>query len=154
DVGTGTARIPIRLCQSVQNASCFAIDLADGMLGLAKEHVAEAKLEARICLERRDAKATNYTNGSFFAVISNSIVHHIPEPSVALAEMWRLTKDVLFVRDLFRPESEDAVTRLVGEHAKALPEAVADRERHARQAASYEASLRAALTLDEVRAMA
>jgi len=45
-------------------------------------------------LERQDAKHLPYPDRSFAAVISNSIVHHIPEPGKVLAEMVRVTKPV------------------------------------------------------------
>jgi hypothetical protein len=52
---------------------------------------------------------------------------------------------VLFVRDLFRPFDDDAVAALVRTHAA---------DDSPPQRALFEASLRAALTLDEIRACA
>jgi len=55
----------------------------------------------------------------FGAVISNSIVHHIPEPSAVLAEIVRIAKSgaTLFIRDLLRPPSDEAVRHLVATYA-------------------------------------
>jgi ubiquinone/menaquinone biosynthesis C-methylase UbiE len=155
DVGAGTALIPIALCERAPRLAVVAVDLAENMLALARANVARAGLTDRIELRAVDAKRLPFADGSFEAVISNSLVHHVPEPAAAVGEMHRVAGRVLFVRDLLRPASEAEVARLValhgGEPAGRDPEAVA---RHARQRALLEASLRAALTLDEVRAIA
>ena len=90
DVGTGTAQIPIELCRQHPAARVTAIDLADHMLAVGRGTWSVPVCTGRITLECRDAKALPYANGSFAAVISNSIVHHIPEPGGVLAEMVRV----------------------------------------------------------------
>ena len=158
DVGTGTALIPVLLCRRLADARVLAIDLADSMLAVARENVARAGLEARVRLERRDAKNLALAGAAFDVVMSNSLVHHLPAPGAALAEMWRATSEaggVLFVRDLVRPASEEAVRDLVARHSPPAPPAH-EVEKHAqwdRQTATFAASLRAALTIDEVRAL-
>jgi ubiquinone/menaquinone biosynthesis C-methylase UbiE len=156
DVGTGTARIPILLLERAPEISCLAIDLAEHMIAVAVENVREAGLEARITIEKRDAKATGYPDHAFDAVISNSIVHHIPEPQAAIAEMWRVLcpGGVLFVRDLARPSDAASLDGLVETYASIPTEgSPADLERHRRQRELFEASLHASLAVDEVRAM-
>lgn len=150
DIGTGTALIPIELCKRKPAVSVLALDLAEHMLNRAKENVARAGLRGRIVLELRDAKASGLAAGSFDAVVSNSIVHHIPSPGEAMAEMWRLVAPggLLFVRDLFRPETDEALGRLVDTYAPRGD------ERANRQRALFEASLHAALTKGEVEAIA
>jgi ubiquinone/menaquinone biosynthesis C-methylase UbiE len=154
DVGTGTARIPIEICARAPLAKVVAIDLADHMLALARINVARAKLEGRISLEKRDAKSAGWEEGRFDVVISNTILHHIPDPTDLVREMWRLTAKggAIFLRDLARPGSAAEVRALVAKHggAPATEEAhVVDS--HARQLALFEASLHAALTLSEIR---
>jgi ubiquinone/menaquinone biosynthesis C-methylase UbiE len=155
DVGTGTARIPIELCRRHAGAEVVGIDLAGHMLALGERNVAQAGLQGRIRLARVDAKATRWAGASFDAVLSNSIVHHIPQPQRVLAEMWRLVHPagLLFVRDLERPVEAPRVVALVEAYAP-LPDAPPPvRAMHQRQRALFEASLHAALTVDEVRAM-
>jgi ubiquinone/menaquinone biosynthesis C-methylase UbiE len=144
DVGTGTALIPIALCQADPNARVLAIDLAEHMLTLAQRNVERAGLTSRIALHRADAKVIGPGYGQFEAVVSNSIVHHIPEPSVVLQEMVRLVAPggTLFVRDLARPDSPEELDRLVLLYAGA--ESPTAR-------ALFAASLHAALTAAEVR---
>jgi ubiquinone/menaquinone biosynthesis C-methylase UbiE len=146
DVGTGPARIPIALCLADQRANILGIDLARHMLDRARENVTEAGLADRIKLELVDAKGIPYPDGQFEAVLSNTIVHHIPDPVPALAEMARLVAlgGTLMVRDLCRPRDDDAVTHLVRTYAGEESTAAQD---------LYEASLRAAFTLEEVRGM-
>jgi ubiquinone/menaquinone biosynthesis C-methylase UbiE len=159
DAGTGTARIPVELCRRVADLQVQAIDLADSMLAMALRNVELAGLGARVHVERRDAKATGLDSLAFDAVVSNSLVHHIPDPSEVLGEMWRLVRrgGVLFVRDLARPESPDRVTELVATYAP-IPDG-SDFAKFAkvamlqRQRALFEASLHAALTVDEVVAL-
>jgi ubiquinone/menaquinone biosynthesis C-methylase UbiE len=142
DLGTGTAQIPIELCRAAPGLHILGIDLAENMLGLARRNVDRAGLR-QISLERVDAKRLPYAEGRFAAVMSNSIVHHIPEPRQALAEAARVTAPggLLFVRDLLRPDDDATVARLVDAYA-----AGANRQ----QRAMFEASLRAALSLDEI----
>jgi len=146
DVGTGTALIPIELCRVDPIARILAVDLAEAMLEVGRRNVQDAGFADRIRLERVDAKEIGYKEGSFEAVISNSIVHHIPDPRPAFAEMARLVASggTMFVRDLARPRWEDDVQRIVGTYAaKETP----------RARNLFADSLRAALTLEEVQAM-
>lgn len=142
DVGTGTAQIPIELCRQAPAAQVVAIDLAEQMLAVGRANVRRAGLEARVRLEQCDAKHAPFAGSSFAAVISNSIVHHIPDPGDALAEMARVIRPggLLFVRDLLRPPDEQALQLLVDTYAAGAT---------AHQRSMFADSLRAALTLSE-----
>jgi ubiquinone/menaquinone biosynthesis C-methylase UbiE len=146
DVGTGTAQIPIELCSQDKTAQIVAVDLAEHMLALGRLNVGQAGFDGRIRLERCDAKGLPFPSATFGAVISNSIVHHIPEPAFVLAEMVRVLAPGgdLFVRDLLRPPADAAVRHLVGTYA-------GDANPH--QQKMFADSLRAALTLEEIRAL-
>ena len=144
DVGTGTARIPIVLCQADPNARVVAIDLSEPMLTIGRKNLEEHGLTDRIQLRLVDAKHVEYGSEGFEGVISNSIVHHIPEPLVVLSEMHRLVAPggTLMVRDLCRPDDDDAVNQLVKTYAS---------EETPAARALFDASLRASLTLTEIR---
>ena len=146
DVGTGTAQIPIELCRQSRSVSVVAIDLAEHMLAVGRDNVRRAGFEGRIQLHCCDAKRIPLAPGSFAAVMSNSIVHHIPEPGQVIGDIVRMVRPggVLFVRDLLRPADDATVTRLVRTYAG---------EANAHQRQMFEASLRAALTLAEIRAL-
>ena len=146
DVGTGPGRIAIALCRADRHCRVLGVDLAGPMLDLARRNVADAELTDRIRFARGDAKSLPFPDGRFEAVLSNTIVHHIPDPVLALAEMARLVAPggTLFVRDLARPAHADAVEALVEQHTVGEPVAAK---------ALFRDSLHAGLTLDEVRAM-
>lgn len=146
DVGTGTARIPIALCQRYSHVTITAIDLADEMLKLARINIDRAKLSSRITLQRVDGKQLPFSDGAFDSVVTNTILHHIPEPLVCLREMVRVLAPggLLFVRDLMRPESESAVESLVNLHTQGATPS---------QRQLFRQSLHASLTLGEVRVM-
>lgn len=143
DVGTGTAQIPIELCQRARGFDVEAVDAAAEMLKIAKANIASASLAVRIRTALMDAKHLPYPDGRFDAVISNSIVHHIPDPSVVFDEALRVCTagGVIFIRDLLRPESDAELTRLVELHA-----AGATKE----QRRLFAESLHASLTVTEV----
>src|SRR5262245_4893545 len=146
DVGTGTAQIPIELCRRVAQVKVVAIDLAEHMLAVGRENVRRAGLEDRIEVKCCDAKRMPFKDGTFGGIISNSIVHHIPEPRLVLAEMVRVVVPggILFVRDLLRPPDQTTLTALVDQYAAGAND-------HQRQ--MFADSLRAALTLAEVQAL-
>lgn len=144
DLGTGTAQIPIELCRQDPSARVVAVDAAENMLNVARQNVQNAGLAGRIRLQRVDAKRLPYRDGQFTNVISNSIVHHVPDPREVLDEVWRVAAGggLVFFRDLFRPADDRTVRHLVETYA-------AGANRHQQQ--MFEDSLRAALTVEEVR---
>ena len=146
DVGTGTARIPILLAQADPSAKVLALDLAAQMLLVANRNIAQSWLEARIQTCHQDAKAVAESDARFEAVFSNSIIHHIPEPETALAEMVRLVAPggTLFIRDLERPKNQESLFHLVETYAGGESE---------QARAMFRDSLHAALTLDELRSL-
>ncbi|MBC7856287.1 MAG: class I SAM-dependent methyltransferase [Pirellulaceae bacterium] len=146
DLGTGTALIPIELCRRTIHCRVLAVDLAAHMLELARKNVAAAGLADRIELEQIDAKALPFADGRFDVVMSNSIIHHIPEPMHSLQETVRVTKSggLMFFRDLLRPDDEATLAGLAQTYA-------GSENAHSRQ--MFDDSLHAALSLDEIRGL-
>lgn len=146
DLGTGTARIPIELCQRIEDCRVLAIDMAASMLDLAKLNVELASLTERIFLQQTDAKKMPYEDGEFDTTMSNSIIHHLPDPEPAVREAVRVTKPggMLFFRDLSRPASQSELETFVEMYAGTESE-------HAKQ--MFADSLAAALTVDEFQQM-
>lgn len=144
DLGAGTARIPIELCQQHADARVLAVDAAVHMLELARYNVEIAGLIERVQLLQADAKRLPFRDGLFHVVISNSILHHIPEPLLVVREAARVTAPggLLFFRDLLRPASAEQLRDLVEQYAGA--EAPAARQ-------MFADSLHAALSLSEIR---
>jgi ubiquinone/menaquinone biosynthesis C-methylase UbiE len=147
DVGTGTAQIPIEISRRRNDLRITAIDLAAHMLQVAQRNVIAAGLTSQIKLEQIDAKGLPYAESDFDAVISNSILHHIPEPRSAFREMVRVLREGggLFVRDLLRPPDRQTLEQLVATYAS-------DANEHQRQ--MFHDSLHAALSLEDVGELA
>jgi ubiquinone/menaquinone biosynthesis C-methylase UbiE len=147
DVGTGTALIPIELCGRSGDWRIVAVDLSAEMIKLGAKNVAAAGLQDRIDAQHLDAKRLPFESGRFDLVMSNSIIHHIPRPIDALAEMVRVAgpSGDLFIRDLLRPDDVAELDRLVSTYAGSAND-------HQRD--MFRASLHAALTLVEMRELA
>lgn len=149
DLGVGTALIPIELCQRDPRFHVVGIDAAESMLQLARRNVTAADLADRITPRRADAKLS--ASGQrplerFHVVMSNTLLHHLPEPAVLLDRAIELVSPggLLFIRDLFRPASETEWKWLVDTYTTTESE-TAQR--------MFAESLRAALTIEEVRAL-
>ena len=144
DVGTGTALIPIEYGQRNLNGDIWACDLAVEMLLLAEANLRETALYGRVILLHSDAKELDCSDEEFDCVISNSIIHHIPEPKDCLREMLRVLRPggLLFVRDLSRPASSEEVEHIVSTYAG---------DDNERQQQLFRQSLHAALTVEKVQ---
>ncbi|NEP35440.1 MULTISPECIES: class I SAM-dependent methyltransferase [unclassified Moorena] len=146
DVGTGTSRIPIIIAQMRPQWQIWAIDLSENMLKVGAQNVEDAGLQEQIKLERVDGKQMPYRDSMFDMVISNSIVHHLPDPLPFFREVKRLLKPGggILLRDLIRPADvatmDALVARISGEYNQYQTQLFRD-------------SLHAALTLDEVNQM-
>ena len=80
-------------------------------------------------------------------VISNSLLHHLEEPRLGLETAVRLTRagGRIFIRDLSRPESAEAIETLVQTYS-------GNESENGQQL--FRQSLHAALTLNEIRSIA
>lgn len=143
DAGTGTARIPVLLCQMRPHWQVFGIDLAKNMLQIGSQHVEQAGLQ-QIVLELVDAKQLPYKNEYFNMVVSNSLVHHLPDPLPFFREVSRVLQPngAILIRDLIRPPDEETMNNLVASIG-------VEYDTHQKQL--FHDSLHAALTLAEVK---
>jgi ubiquinone/menaquinone biosynthesis C-methylase UbiE len=121
----------------------MAADASSEMLELARYHIEINHMLDRIQLHRTDAKKLVFGPGFFDAVISNSLVHHLPQSEAFFAEALRVLRPggLLFVRDLFRPASQEQVESLVTQHAG---------NESPRSQQLFRQSLQAALTTEEL----
>lgn len=144
DLGTGTAQIPIELCQRNDAWRIIAVDLAIHMLELARYNIEANGCTDQVRLDHFDAKQLPFDDGMFQVVMSNSIVHHIPEPMTVLSEAVRVVEPqgLLFFRDLMRPDDDATLQTLVETYA-------GNDNDHQRK--MFADSLRAALTLAEIQ---
>ncbi|KAB8331412.1 methyltransferase domain-containing protein [Scytonema tolypothrichoides VB-61278] len=145
DAGTGTARIPILICQQCPQLQIIGSDLSKNMLLIGSKNVEQAGLQKQISLELADSKQLPYQDGQFDMVISNSIVHHLPDPLPFFLEIKRVLKPngAIFIRDLIRPVDEATMNAFVESIGT-------ESEYDERQNMLLRDSLHAAFTLDEV----
>lgn len=123
DIGCGPADIPIRFARSFPLCHIVGIDASRPMVKLAERAVAAAALSDRItirCQRFQDLPGERQAD----AVISNSLLHHLPNPY----QFWQKLRFVVkpgapvLVMDLLRPESQEAAWALVDRYAPDAPE--------------------------------
>ena len=147
DLGTGTALIPIELCQRDQEVRVMASDASTAMLELARYQLEINNLTNRIQLHFGDSKKLIFQSSFFDTVMSNSLVHHLPTHESFLREALRVLRPsgLLFIRDLCRPESSEQLEFLVSTYA-------ANESENSQQ--MLRQSLQAALSLTEISDLA
>ncbi len=144
DIGCGSADVLIRLAAALPNVHVVGIDASAPMINIAENDIAKAGLISQIKLVKACVPNLPFERQSFDAVISNSLLHHLPDPMVFWNEAKLLGKKgaTVFIMDLFRPEST--------EQAKMIVERAAANEHELLKQDFYN-SLLAAFTLEEVR---
>lgn len=145
DLGCGPGHIPPMIIDRISDVQeVVGLDAASSMLILAEKRRASATRPEAIAYVLGDAKGLPFEDNAFDGIVSNTVLHHIPDPVPFLKEACRVLKDAggLLIRDLFRPDHPDQVQHLVHLHA---------REANDEQKALFHASLCAALTPAELR---
>lgn len=112
DVGTGGGQIPARIARRRPEWRIWAVDRAGSMLAAGRPTIEALRREARVALApfrlRRgiaEARSLPFPDGAFDLVISNSLLHHIGDPTPVLDEIARVAGDAgrVLLRDLRRP---------------------------------------------------
>ena len=144
DLGCGPADIPIRLCRALPDVAVTGVDGSEAMLAPGRAAVAAAGLTARIQLLCARLPGVERPAPGYDAVLSNSLLHHLPEPDVLWAEAARLGRAgaPVLVTDLHRPESPEGAREIVERYSGGEPEVLKRDFFH---------SLCAAFTLAQVR---
>ena len=147
DLGCGPGNISFRLARRWPQANVLGIDGAPRMLAVARGRLAAAAPELAARLRFEEALLPLAAPGSlaagFSAVVSNSLLHHLHDPAV----LWQAVAQLgapgafVYIQDLRRPASPEAVEALVVSRMEGAPELL----RH-----DYRASLHAAFSPEEV----
>lgn len=135
DFGCGPAFIPILLCQMIDelpkegdtggleeggSLQVMGIDSSIDMLEMAKFELEMAGEVERIQLQQIDLTDPEGLQEEIAdTVICNTVLHHLDEPAAALRLALRCLKTGgrLFIRDLYRPETEIEIEELVRKHS-------------------------------------
>jgi ubiquinone/menaquinone biosynthesis C-methylase UbiE len=144
DLGCGPADIPVRFARAYPQATVTAVDGSQSMIDLAERAVKEVGLAGRIRL-RCERFQHLVLDEPADAALSNSLLHHLPNPLQFWYRLRQLVKpgSAVLVMDLVRPDSHEAAQALVEQYAaEASPVLKRD----------FYNSLLAAYTEDEVAA--
>jgi ubiquinone/menaquinone biosynthesis C-methylase UbiE len=126
DLGCGPADIVRRLATARPEWHFTAIDGSEAMLAPARAALREANLLQRVqlvCSHLPELPST-VKQHSYDLVISNSLLHHLPDPSVLWRTVRRLAKPgaAVLVGDLLRPQSPAAAQAIVDTYATGEPD--------------------------------
>lgn len=144
DLGCGPGDIPIRLAHALPLCRLTGVDASGPMIRLAEKAVALAGLSERVsfrCERFQDIVGASQAD----AGISNSLLHHVPNPLQFWNRLRQLVKpgSPVLVMDLLRPESPEAAQAIVDRYAAHEPEVLRR---------DFYNSLLAAFTEDEIGA--
>ena len=123
DLGCGPADIPIRLVRARPACTVVGIDASLPMIQLGEAAIAVAQLNNRVQLRCEPIQRACLPEPAD-AVISNSVLHHLPDPM----DFWTAIKQVakpaapVLIMDLVRPESTTAAQTIVDQYAHHAPE--------------------------------
>jgi len=144
DLGCGPADIPVRFARALPGFTITAVDGSEPMIALAHQAVKAAGLQVRVHPRCARLPMLALPLQSFDAVVSNSLLHHMPDPRLLWNELLRLGKpgSTVLVMDLFRPESPERAREIVEQYAGNEPPVLKE---------DFFNSLCAAFTLREIR---
>lgn len=90
EVGCGTGFLILNLWLAGFVEEPHACDISPGMLAVCAESARRVGCDLQ--LRVADAERLPYEDGEFELVVGHAILHHIPEPSTALAEIHRVLR--------------------------------------------------------------
>jgi len=143
DLGCGPADICVRIAGWLPGWQIDAIDAGENMLEAAKQRIESEGLENRIRLLHARLPDGSLASGAYQSVVSNSLLHHLPDPAILWQSIARLAAPGAWVQvmDLARPDSSEAVDELVERYAAEAPAVLKE---------DFRNSLHAAWRVDEV----
>jgi 2-polyprenyl-3-methyl-5-hydroxy-6-metoxy-1,4-benzoquinol methylase len=144
DLGCGPGDIPVRFAQALPSCRITGVDASEPMIGLAGVAVKQASLAARITFRCERFQAVSLVEPAD-AAVSNSLLHHVPNPLQFWYRLRQLVKpgSPVLVMDLLRPDSPEEAQAIVDRYAAKEPEILRR---------DFYRSLLAAFTEDEVAA--
>jgi ubiquinone/menaquinone biosynthesis C-methylase UbiE len=119
DLGCGPGMIAIEICERNDEWVVMGIDSSIPMLDAARMQIDFAGMLDRVFLEHADITDLRpFGDQMANTVVSNTVLHHLEDPVVALHAAVRLVcgGGRIFIRDLARPETEQDVEQLVAKH--------------------------------------
>lgn len=143
DLGCGPGDIVIRMARAFPSWQITGLDAGENMLRCARQRLAEEKNCDNVEFRHAYLPDDSLQPRSCQAVISNSLLHHLPDPHALWASIGHMGRPgcVVLVMDLARPGSLTAAKQLVDQYSEGEPEVLRE---------DFYNSLLAAYTVDEV----
>ena len=125
DLGCGPADICVRLASRYPALDIHALDGSEAMLDCARERLnREPALAGRIRLLHARLPVRMLPATSYDLIISNSLLHHLHDPTVLWDTVRRFAHPGtrVLVMDLFRPASQAAAREIVERYSAREPQ--------------------------------
>jgi ubiquinone/menaquinone biosynthesis C-methylase UbiE len=125
DLGCGPADISIRFARAHPACIVHGVDGSKAMLRYGNERLSkETDIRDRVELVYGMLPGASLPRTEYDAVISNSLLHHLPEPKILWTSVraYAAPGSMVFIMDLVRPPSVEEATALVEAYAGAEPE--------------------------------
>ena len=143
DLGCGPGDITIRLARALPGWTVTGLDAGVNMLQRARERLAAEPDAPRVTFRQAYLPDSSLPPGIWDAVVSNSLLHHLPDPMTLWESVVQLGAPgaAVQVMDLSRPTCEQDAHKLVEQYAADAPEILRE---------DFFNSLLAAYTPDEI----
>jgi len=124
DLGCGPGDIAIRMAIAFPGWRLTGLDAGENMLKRANERLDSEPVKSRVTFRHAYLPDRSLPKGSWDAVISNSLLHHLPSPQALWESVIQLgaPRAAVQVMDLMRPENESLALNLVDIYAADAPE--------------------------------
>lgn len=124
DLGCGPGDITFRMAYQYPRWTFAGLDAGPNMLRNAQERLDREPLDGRVSFRLCHLPATDLPAATFDAIISNSLLHHLPRPQILWQSVKQLARPgaVIQVMDLMRPDTGEEAQRLVNLHSADAPD--------------------------------
>jgi trans-aconitate methyltransferase len=143
DLGCGPGDITIRLARALPGWQLTGLDAGPNMLKHAERRLGVEALSRRVRFRLAHLPDRSLSAAAWNAVVSNSLLHHLPQPGILWESIIHLGAPgaAVQVMDLMRPDSEEHAQLLVEQYAGDAPDVLRE---------DFYNSLLAAYTPEEV----
>src|SRR2546428_1314782 len=123
DLGCGPGNMPVRFARALPSCRITGVDASEPMIGLAGVAVKQAGLADRITFRCERFQGVSLVE-PVDAAVSNSLLHHVPNPLQFWYRLRQLVKpdSPVLVMDLLRPDSPEEAQAIVNRYAAKEPE--------------------------------
>ena len=126
DAGCGAGDIALRFARAFPRCRVIGVDGSAAMLEQGRQILSRQppELRDRVLLAQGRLPHNPLDGERFNTIISNSLLHHLPEPQV----LWQTLRTFarpgarIFIMDLMRPDGEETARRLAEQYCAGEPD--------------------------------